>query len=152
MKYQVVRDTLEKAGKGWLFEPEGDCIGTAQGNLIKGDYSLKGFENRFTIERKGSTAEFSHNLYEARFEDELCRMDLMDFPYLFLEFQLDDIYTFPVNSGVPRYLWEKLKMTPKLFLKRFLELQLNHPNIKIMFVGDKGPETAAALFKYISRR
>lgn len=147
-KYLVKRDTREKAG-GWFF-PESDwCEGTCNATLKTGDYTLEGFEEKFCIERKKTCAEFAMNVFQDRFERELCRLDEFEHPYLVLEFTFEEIINFPWGSGVPRHRWNQLKTTPQLLLKRLHEIQIEHPKVRICFVGTRAREFSSSLFKRI---
>lgn len=55
------------------------------------------------IERKASTAELARNLGFKRktFEKELARLSEYEYKYLLMEFDEDDLYLFPKNSGIP---------------------------------------------------
>jgi hypothetical protein len=144
-KYLIVRDTQEKANF-WNFEPSEKCIGTTDDSLSTGDYTIKGMEDIFTIERKYSTGEFSGNITEARFERQLCRMDAMKHSFLVLEFTLQDVYNFPSGSGIPSKKWSQLRVTPNFILKRLIEIETDH-KCKIIFAGNKGEEIATTIFK-----
>lgn len=147
-KYTVIRDTREQ--EGWWFPENGECEGTVEKKLDTGDYSIIGLENKFVIERKRNTSEFSQNINEDRFYRELDRLESFEFPYLLLEFTLDDIFRFPVNSGIPKFKWSKLRLTPQYILKRLLEIEIQYKT-RIIFAGDRGMEMAELLFKYVSR-
>lgn len=136
--YEVTRDSREQ--QGWTFPASSRCSGTHVGTLKTGDYTLVGYEDKFTIERKASTAEFATNLFEKRFHRELDRMDKFEHAYLILEFQIEDIVLFPEGSGIPRSKWPKLRMTPQLMMCKLHELQLAHPTIHIWLVGRRGRE------------
>lgn len=118
------------------------------GLLKTGDYSLEGYEDVFTIERKGNSGELAGNLFDDRFYRELDRMEKITFPFLICEFDMDDIVNFPANSGIPHYLWPKLQMTPKLYLKKLMEIQLKY-KCKILFCGPNGKLVAESIFKRI---
>ena len=57
--FTVIKDTREQ--DGWTFERFDTryhtCTGMVLQKLETGDYSLKGMENIFCVERKGSVAE-----------------------------------------------------------------------------------------------
>ncbi len=146
--YKVLRDSREKEDHGWIFPKDSRCQGTSDQHLPTGDYTLLGYEKLFIIERKGSVAEFAANVVQERFERELTRMDDFVHPYLVLEFDLADIISFPVNSGIPQDKWKDLKMTPKFFMLRLMEIQLQH-DCKVVFVGKYGREFASSLFKRV---
>lgn len=147
LNYTVLRDTREQ--RGWIFPQSGRCQGTEVVTLRTGDYGLKGYEDLFVIERKGGTAEFATNIFEKRFTRELDRLDEFKHAYLFLEFEFDDICIFPVNSGIPTARWNKLKVTPQLFMAKLHEIQIAHPSLRVCLVGRRGREVASSLFKRI---
>lgn len=143
-RYQVLRDKQEKKNY-WDFPESPWCLGTHEISLKTGDYTLKNMEDFFTIERKYSTGEFSANVCEKRFERELQRMDAMDQAYLILEFTLEDIETFPHNSGIPSRFWSKLKVNHKFIRKRLFEIMSDY-NIQVILAGDRGAEYAEWIF------
>lgn len=137
--YIVIKDTREQAG--W------DFPNMEVGTLSTGDYSLRGYEDIFIVERKGSTGEFSHNLTEKRFERELERLNKIDFPFVVLEFDFEDLVLFPHNSGIPRYKWPHVRLSPKFLVRRLNELQIQFSRIKWQFVGRHGQIYMEDLFK-----
>lgn len=146
-KYLVIRDTREKLG--WQFDKSAHCLGTEVRTLETGDYTLDGYEKVFIIERKRSTGELAANLFQARFERELDRLDRFPHAYLVLEFEMADILSFPRNSGIPRSRWKSLKVTSGVLLKRLHEVQIAHPGLRILFVGKHGREALSSLFKRV---
>lgn len=148
-QFKVLRDTQEKKGKGWIFPANDRCTGTDIKNMWTADYTIEGFEDFFLVERKGSISEYAANLCQKRFHDELYRMDEVPHPYLVLEFQAIDIVNYPKSSTIPKHLWSTIKMTPQNFMKTHHEIQLDHPNLKIVFVGSAGKQYMMSLFKRI---
>lgn len=148
MNYTVIRDTSEKENFGWWFDADDRCAGTVKASLDTGDYTIQGYESIFTIERKANTAEIAQNIYEKRFVAELERMLDFKHPFFVMEFTMDDIMRFPVNSGIPRHLWSKLKTTPAKLLKDLTTYQVKY-GVPIIFAGEFGPEVATSLFKRI---
>jgi hypothetical protein len=147
LSYLVKRDTREQLG--WEFPEKDRCRGTVAATLKTGDYTLEGFEDRFVIERKRSPSELSQNLFQKRFDAELVRLDKFEHAYLFLEFEFADLVRFPENSGVPKSKWPFLRVTPQLLVKRLHEVQLEHPSLRVLFVGRYGREAASSLFKRV---
>jgi hypothetical protein len=145
--YEVRVDTREQ--QPWAFPAGGRCLGTVRAGLPTGDYTLTGFEGRFVIERKGSAAEFAQNLFQPRFHRELARLDEVQHPYLFLEFDWARLVEFPAGSGVPESKWRFLKVTPQLLVKAYHEMRLAHPRLRVEFVGAYGREAASSLFKRV---
>jgi len=146
-QYTVCRDTREHQGQGWEFAPSKSCAGTETVKLDTGDYSIKGLETKFVIERKASTSEFAANVFQDRFERELQRLDQFDHAFLLLEFTHWEVDFFPQGSGIPTYKHKFLKMTPELFRKRIAEIQVAHPKLNVWFVGSNGKLWASCLFK-----
>lgn len=134
--YTIVRDTREQLG--YHFNPYGQCAGMVRETLKTGDYTLKDFEDILCIERKASTGEISNNmgLKKDTFQNEIKRMDEFRFAFLICEFTLEDVLKFPINSTIPSYKWQKLKVTGRYMMKCFMEYQLHH-NVKVLFCGDK---------------
>jgi len=112
--------------------------------LDTGDYSLKGMEDIFCIERKGSISEFATNITEKRFGDVINRLSKIKHAFLLFEFDLEDVLIYPVGSSVPKKMWDKLRISPKFILKHINELQLLH-NVKILFCGNAANAEKIAL-------
>lgn len=51
------------------------------------------------------------------------------------EFDIDEVYRFPVGSDIPKRLWDKLRISGNYIVKRLIEIQLEY-NIQIIFCGD----------------
>ena len=148
MKYTVIRDTREHRDKGWTFTGSTRCAGTETTKLDTGDYSIKGMEELFCIERKGSVSEFARNITENRFEKELQRLESFKYPFIILEFEMSDIIDYPKNSGIPYKKRTQLKFRGPFILKRLIELQMNYKT-KILICGDRGREVASSIFKRV---
>lgn len=108
---------------------------TSKRKLDTGDYSIEGYESLFTIERKKSVSEIANNITESRFKDVLERMSKIPHSFMLMEFDLDEIYSFPVGSDVPKKMWDKLKISGNYIMKYLIEAQLKY-NIHILFCGD----------------
>ena len=123
---------------------------TSKRKLDTGDYSIEGMESIFTIERKMSVSEIANNITENRFKDVLNRLSKIPHAYMIMEFDIEDIYTFPVGSDIPKKLWDKLRIKGHYIMRVLLEAQLNH-NIHILFCGDatNAERTAVSLMKRI---
>jgi hypothetical protein len=144
----ILRDTREKEGHGWIFDKDDFIEATEITKLNTGDYTIKGYENLFTIERKLSTSEISNNIFEKRFEEELQRLEGYKFPFMVFEFSMEDIMAFPVNSGIPRSLWPKLKIKGAFLLSAIMRYHTIYKT-KIIFAGSEGKNVAKSLFKMI---
>lgn len=114
--------------------------------LKTGDYSIRGFETAFTIERKASTSEIANNLFEDRFENELQRMINIPYKFLLCEFTLRDVLSFPINSGIPKWRWKKLRLNGNFIHKRLVELQVDY-GIHIVYAGDHANEAAITIIR-----
>jgi hypothetical protein len=147
MKYRVIKDTREKFGS-WVFSPSANCLGMEIRGLRTGDYTIEGYEDKLTVERKANTAEFCTNINEGRFERELKRMESFAHPFMILEFEAEDIINFPVNSGIPKEKWGELKVTPWYMLKRLTEFQIEYKT-QIILAGKRGKVIAASIFKRV---
>lgn len=140
--FQIIVDTREQ--HPWEFSKMEKTIA----KLDTGDYSLKGLEDIFCIERKGSVSEFANNITEKRFKDVIERLSNVQHSFLLFEFNLEDVLQYPVGSTVPKRMWSKLRISPKFILKHINELQLLH-NVKVLFCGDaaKAEKIALALMR-----
>lgn len=144
--YTVIRDTREQ--NGWNFGKTQYCEGTVEGTLITGDYTLQGYEDVFTIERKGSAGEFAKNIVEKRFVRELERMEELVYPFIVLEFTMHEIINFPEGSGIPIKCWPRLKISPYFLLKCFIGYQTRFKT-KIILAGEYGRDIASSIFKRV---
>jgi len=127
--FTIIVDTREQ--QPWEF----GYHETAKKKLDTGDYSMEGFEEILAIERKKSVSELATNLSESRFKNVLERLSQIRHPYMVFEFDIDDIYNFPVGSDIPKKLWGKLRISGNYIIKRLIEFQLQY-NIHIVFCGD----------------
>lgn len=145
-KYKVIKDTREQLG--WEFNPGPSCDGMTIATLKTGDYSLEGFENKFVIERKGDLSEFSNNITQQRFHDELLRLEEFELPFIVLEFTMEDIYKFPQSTQIPPSKYKYIKITPQFIVKALLDIEVKHKT-KIILAGKYGKEVASSLFKRV---
>tara|TARA_B100002019_G_scaffold264289_1_gene252982 strand:+ start:4162 stop:4665 length:504 start_codon:yes stop_codon:yes gene_type:complete len=138
--YKVIKDTREQ--DGYTFESFTGRYTSCKGMVVKkldtGDYSLEGLEDRLCIERKGRVSELAINLGKdkARFMREIERMQEFEFPFLILEFSLDDVIKFPEGADIPEGNMSKVKITGKYLLKMLVEIQMNY-NIPVYFCDNK---------------
>lgn len=123
---------------------------TSKKKLDTGDYSIEGMENILAIERKMSVSEIATNITENRFKNVLERLSKIPHSYLIMEFDIEDIYTFPVGSDIPKRLWDKLRVKGFYIMKVLLEASLNY-NIQLLFCGDSenAERTAVSLMKRV---
>lgn len=147
----VIVDTREK--NPWAFDAVEDNyynFNTEVATLKTGDYSIKGLENIFVIERKASTAEISMNVTEPRFEEEFKRLEPFKFKFVICEFDFRDIISFPLNSGIPKRAWGSLKVTGKFILKKITDLEMNY-GVNFIYAGENSIEAAVAIMKRASK-
>lgn len=122
---------------------------TAKKKLNAGDYSIEGLEHILSIERKKSVSEIANNITEKRFVRALDKMAKIPHKFILMEFDVDDIYNFPVGTDIPKKLWDKLKVSNKYIIKYLIEIQLNY-DIHIIYCGDS--DNAEKLAISIMRR
>jgi len=149
-RFIVIRDNREKQGKGWKFSSSKYCGGTQPGTLKTGDYSMLGYENILTIERKGSVIEFANNLIQERFYRELDRMEEIRYTFIILEFALKDLISYPYCDGVPFSVRKKIKVSGATLLRKLTEIQLKY-KVKVIFAGNSvlAKEAALSIFKRV---
>lgn len=143
-EFTIIVDTREQMPWEFGFHT------TSKRKLDTGDYSIEGMESIFTIERKMSVSEIATNITENRFKDVLDRLSKIPHAYLIMEFNIEDIYSFPVGSDIPKKLWDKLRVKGNYIMKILLEASINH-NIQLIFCGDpdNAEKTAVSLMKRI---
>jgi ERCC4-type nuclease len=136
--FEIIVDTREQ--QPWIFE---NHIKACE-KLDTGDYSVRGLENLLCIERKKSVSEIANNITEKRFKDVVARMTRYKYSFLLLEFDFDNVLSYPIGSNVPKRMWEKLKITPNFLIKHLVELQVFF-NIKVLFCGSPSNAEKMAL-------
>lgn len=147
--YHVKKDSREQeAGTGWTFSPTKNCSGTTTEKLDTGDYTIVGYEDLFVIERKGALTEWAHNVNEARFDKEMQRLEKFRWPFIILEFTLQDLLNWPNGCNIPKNKIKSIKMTNYALLKKTNEYMIAYKT-KIIFAGKHGKEIAASLFKRV---
>ena len=110
--YTVIRDTREKEGHGWEFKKHKEekrpprCNGMIEQTLETGDYTLVGYEDILTIERKADYCELWVNYGKrALFEEECERMQKIKYKYILIESHLtSDVLSLSppqFSKGVP---------------------------------------------------
>lgn len=131
--FNIIVDTREQTP--WEF-----CSASVNevyyGKLDSGDYSIEGYESRFTIERKSSVSELFANVVQDRFERELDRLSKYEYKFLMLEFSFDDILRFPVGSNIPKYKWKHLKIKPQFVIKQLSMYNIKY-NVPTIFAGSR---------------
>jgi ERCC4-type nuclease len=145
--FTIVIDTREQ--QPWFVDEEH----VVAKKLNTGDYSIEGLEDILAIERKKSIAEIANNITESRFIDVLKRMNNFKYKFMLLEFDLEDVYNFPVGSTIPKKIWNKLKISPKYLLKFLTEIQLDY-GIHIIYCGcaSNAEKMAYSIMKRINNK
>jgi ERCC4-type nuclease len=117
---------------------------TSRTKLDTGDYSIDGFQNLLAIERKRSVSEIATNITESRFNDVVNRLSKIPHAFMLFEFDIMDVYNYPVGSEIPKKMWDKLKISGNYIMKILTEIQLNH-NIHILYCGSSSTAERVAV-------
>lgn len=151
-EFVVIKDTREQ--QGWEFEEEekrpGKCRLTSMisGKLDTGDYSVKGLEDIFSIERKNGFSELFGNLggkvARERFIREMERMSKIKHPFILVETSLNED---TMGLGVPQM---QRGMPCSAILGHLMQIAIDY-NVNIMFVGDCGQTVSRKIFESICR-
>lgn len=139
----VIQDTREQIP--WDFSYFDGFSGLEKKKLVAGDYTLFGHEQYLSIERKKTTGEIAINLGRKlkQFENELMLLQYFKYKYIICEFTLDDIYRFPVNSGIPVNKHKYLRISGNYILMQLNKL-VNKYNVELIFSGNKSNAENAA--------
>lgn len=148
-RYTVIRDTREKAGHGWSFAASPSCAGTVVQKMDTGDYTLVGYEDVLTIDRKGSVSEFAGNLTQKRFERELERMASFKVAVVLLEFDFEEMARWPEGSGIPAAKRKYMKLNKHVLMARYWQVKLKYPHVDFQFAGVYGKDAVSSLFKRV---
>jgi len=152
-KWTVLRDSSEKADFGWRWNAAAACAGTDVVSLEWADYTLRGFEDIFLVERKLSSAELYHNLIGEdykRFRKELVALNEIKHAYIVCEFTLSDLFGFPWSEPkIPKSVKYKMQ-TGEAVYYRVTNLHLKYPNIRWEFAGRAAKQVVTSLFKRMS--
>lgn len=146
--FTVIRDTREhEEGEGWMFDPSHPnaraplCLGTEIATLRTGDYSMKGYEDIFRIERKAHFSELWVNYGErARFEREMERMTEFKYRYIIVE---SDLNPDVMRLSPPQF---KTAAPGKALISWLYNLSLKY-NIHIIPAGACGKQLAMLLMQ-----
>lgn len=133
----IVCDTREKVDSFNFFSyPD---VTTETRALKTGDFSIKGYEDKITIDRKRNCNELQMCLGQSwgRFYRELQRMASFDEGYIVCSFPYEDVEIFPFNSGVPKNRWKYIKTSARFLKKRIHDIEDEFPNIKFIFSYSK---------------
>ena len=147
MTLEVIIDTREKTP--WMFHGEMEVYDPIHAKLDTGDYSLKGYEDRFCIERKSAVSEIGNNVLEKRFQREIQRMSKFSHAFLLFEFSYADILGFPENSNLHPKVKDKIKVRGPFIVSCLSAIQINY-GIHIIPAGD--PYTAEKIAVSLMKR
>ncbi len=152
-KYTVIRDTREHEGHGWMFpahHPDRrppNCEGTIVDKLDTGDYSLVGYTDILSIERKADFAELWQNYSSQKrpaFEAEMERISHIKHRFIIVEslFTPDIMELSPPQfaKGVPG----------KSFVRWLMYISVKY-GISIMPAGACGRKIAQMIFEEVVR-
>lgn len=128
-EFNIIVDTREQ--NPWEF---GNHT-TSRLKLDTGDYSIEGMEKLLIIERKQSVSEVANNITEKRFPNFLERLSLIPHRFMLFEFNLQDVYDFPIGSDIPKSKWDSLKVTNNYILKHISLFSIKY-GIQTIFCGD----------------
>lgn len=128
-EFTIIVDTREQ--NAWEFGHHT----TSRRKLDTGDYSIEGLENLLCIERKQSVSEIANNITEKRFINVLERMSTMPHRFMLFEFDLQNVYDFPMGSDIPKSKWNKLRISSNYIMKYLSFININY-NIHTIFCGD----------------
>lgn len=128
-EFNIIVDTREQ--NAWEF---GNHT-TSRHKLDTGDYSIEGLEHLLSIERKQSVSEIANNITEKRFPAFLERLSLIPHKFMLFEFDLEDVYQFPVGSDIPKKMWDKLRVSSSYILKNISLFHIKY-GIHTVFCGD----------------
>lgn len=151
--YVVIRDKREKVGYGWTFTKSKyfdrkrppRCIDMELGTLTTGDYTLQGYEDIVTIERKDGFVELWNNYgHRERFEKEMDRMSSFKYAYILIE---SSITPEVLELSPPQY---KTGVPGKALIKWIITLGMKY-NVQILPVGRCGKQMAQLIFEEVIR-
>lgn len=147
----VLRDRREREETDkWEFRRSAYCAGTQDIHMATGDYTLKGFEAHFAIERKGTVKDLVQSMVAPRFKEELMRMSALPHSFVIMEFGLEDLRDWPVSSGCGYGVQRKLPLRHRgAAMAAYLGLRLGFPEIDFIFAGTCGKLMAGNIFKRI---
>lgn len=144
-KPKIIRDNQEKTN-AWWWEPDGSFGGTEVRHLPTADYTLEGYEHLLLIEKKESAKEIAGNVFDPAFDRELQRLELIPHAFVVCSFTIQEVYDYPRNSGLPPFLWRKLRVRGPTIMRCLEEFWLKYKT-KWIFAGNKGQEVATGIFK-----
>lgn len=147
----VLRDVREVGKpKAWDFPSSSFCAGVSDVTLMTGDYTIRGFEEYVSIERKGDVNDFVNSMATKRFKEELSRMSDVAHAFVVLEFPMEDLENWPMSSGKNPWIQKKLPFqTRGAATSAYLELKLGYPYVDFTFAGSCGRKLAGSIFRRV---
>jgi len=150
-KYTVLRDYREKIDYGWMFNADDAakksplCTGTETVTLETGDYTIAGYEDILTIERKADFSELWVNyMNKDRFDDECARLSMFKYAFLIIEASLeDDIF----QLSPPQI---KTNVPGSALIRWIINLCIKN-RIQLIFAGQCGRRIAKNIFQEVIR-
>jgi len=129
----IIVDTREK--KNFFLFKSYEDVETTRKPLKTGDYSLIGYENKITIDRKETTGELQLCFGGSwkRFRREIERMSAFEEAYILCSFPYDFLTMFPENSQIPKRRWKYLRTNGSFLKWRYKSIEEEFPNIKFIF-------------------
>jgi ERCC4-type nuclease len=152
-RHIIIRDTREKSSR-WEFVPDHFISGVEDAALKTGDYSIKGYEDILTIERKRNTSEVCTNLfhYKDRIYNEFERMKAFKYPFVIFEFTLENLLSYPYDSGLSRRMQSYMKINGPSLMKRVIETSFDFPHVHFIYAGKNGKQFCLSLMKRVVER
>lgn len=144
MGFVVKVDTREKSG--WWFPEDYYCDGSLRATLKTGDYTIVGWEDKLTIDRKGKISELCTNLVQPRFEREMERMASFETAIILMEFTEEEFDKWPYECGLSKAQEKMVRTRPKFLRKKMYELSEKY-NVIFTYGGANAKEIAYELFR-----
>ena len=129
----IIVDTREQQPFSFAGYPEIKIINK---KLDIGDYSIEGFEDIITIDRKKNLSEIVKNLKEKRFLKELEKMSTYDEAYMLCSFPFINYSKFPEDSGIPKRNWSQLRQGGMAILNKVKKLECDYC-IPFLYCNDR---------------
>jgi ERCC4-type nuclease len=147
-KFLVIKDSREQLG--YDFPQDNYCAGTKIEKVDVGDYSIEGLSHLIFLDRKKSTSELSMNMLEERFDKLLKKASKYKYKFLLFEFDYEDILTYPINSGIPRSQFKRIRVKPAFIASFVARIEIEY-GIHIIYAGnaDRAEKICYNLLKQI---
>lgn len=68
--------------------------------------------------------------------------------FLLLEFNIEDVMSWPYGAGLPNDKIKYIKTTPQFIIMKINEIMVKY-NVKVIFAGNNGKDIAYSLFKRV---